>query len=40
MIKMIIIGCCKNEPFLLVLKEQIEHLWSIDIIEGLEAFIP
>ena len=40
MIKMTIIGCCENEPYLLVLKQQTDHLGSIDIIKGLEAFIP
>ena len=38
--KMIIIGCCENEPYLLILKEQIDYFGSIDIIKGLEAFIP
>ena len=40
MIKVIINGYCENERNILILKEQINHLWSIDIIKGLEAFIP
>ena len=38
MIKVMIYECCENEPYLLNLKEQINHLWIIDILKGLEAF--
>ena len=37
MIKVILIGCCENGPYLLILKEQIDHLFSIDIILGLRS---
>ena len=39
MIKVIIYGCCKNDPFLVILQEQIPPVWSIGIIWGLEAFM-
>ena len=40
MIKVIIYGCCENEPYRLILKEQNDHLWWSFRPRALEAFIP